>query len=60
MPKKQVKNKKPSQRWKKYKVESGKLTRARTCPKCGAGIFLGMHKDRMDCGNCHYLEIIKK
>ncbi|MEK6835738.1 MAG: 30S ribosomal protein S27ae [Nanoarchaeota archaeon] len=60
MVKRKVKNKKPSQRWKKYKLQSGKLIRERTCPKCGPGIFLGVHKDRYYCGNCHYVEIIKK
>ena len=60
MPKKKVKNKKPSQRWKKYKVEGSTVKRAKTCPKCGAGYFLAEHKDRLYCGNCHYLEIKTK
>ncbi|MHB8605668.1 MAG: 30S ribosomal protein S27ae [Thermoplasmatota archaeon] len=40
-----------------YKVEGGKLVRLRkTCPKCGPGVFLGEHKDRVSCGNCGYTE----
>ena len=58
--KSQVKNKRPSERWKKYKEEGGKLTRAKTCPKCGPGIFLALHKNRITCGKCGYTEFIKK
>ena len=57
--KKQVKNKKPSQRYKKYKVEGGKVKRGKTCPKCGAGYFLAVHKDRLTCGHCGYCEFNK-
>ena len=40
-----------------YKVEGGKLVRTRkACPKCGPGVFLAEHKDRLSCGNCHYTE----
>jgi len=28
------------------------------CPKCGAGVFLAQHKDRLTCGKCHYMEKI--
>ena len=27
-----------------------------TCPKCGPGVFLGKHKDRVVCGQCRYVE----
>ncbi len=54
MPKKKVKNKKPSTKYKKYKVVSGKIERKPTCPKCGSEVFLAEHKDRSYCGNCHY------
>ena len=60
MAKKKVKNKKPSQRWKKYKVSGNKIERAKTCPKCGPAMFLAMHKDRLCCGNCHYMEKTSK
>ena len=40
-----------------FKVEGDRLTRLRkTCPKCGAGIFLAEHKDRLSCGSCGYTE----
>jgi ubiquitin-small subunit ribosomal protein S27Ae len=57
--KKKAKNKKPSKKYTKYKIESGKLVKAKTCPKCGDGIFLGEHKDRYYCGKCSYVEIKK-
>ncbi len=60
MAKKKVKNKKPSKRYSKYKIESGKLKRNKTCPKCGPGFFLAEHKDRLYCGSCRYTEFTKK
>jgi len=55
MAKKKVKNKVPSKRYEKYKVEGNKITsRALTCPKCGPGMFLAEHKDRQTCGKCSY------
>ena len=59
MAKRKTKNKNPSKKYKKYKVEGSKLVKAKSCPKCGEGTFLGKHKDRYFCGQCHYLEIIK-
>ncbi len=60
MAKKKVKNKTPSKRWTKYKVSGNKIERSKTCPKCGPAIFLGIHKDRIYCGTCHYTEFSKK
>lgn len=54
---KKPKNKIPSKKYSKYKLEGGKLVRAKTCPKCGAGVFLGEHKDRWYCGRCAYVEM---
>lgn len=28
----------------------------KTCPKCGPGVYLAEHKDRMSCGKCGYYE----
>ena len=40
-----------------YKVEGDKLKReGRFCPKCGPGIFMANHKDRVTCGKCGYME----
>lgn len=30
------------------------------CPKCGPGIFMATHKDRVSCGKCGYTEFQKK
>lgn len=60
MAEKKPKNKTPSKKYSKYTISSGKLERAKTCPKCGPGIFLGIHKDRTHCGKCGYTEFNKK
>ena len=53
MPKKKKKPKKPNQVWKLYDKEKRKN---KSCPKCGAGVFLAAHKDRVTCGKCGYME----
>ncbi|MBS3163789.1 30S ribosomal protein S27ae [Candidatus Woesearchaeota archaeon] len=58
MPKKKVKNKRPSQKWKKYTIHGDQIERARMCPKCS--VFLADHKDRYTCGTCGYVEIKPK
>jgi small subunit ribosomal protein S27Ae len=60
MAKKKAKNKRPSKRWEKYKLNSGKLVKSKSCPKCGEGVFMGDHKDRFFCGKCHYAEFKPK
>lgn len=57
MAKKQRKPKKTSA---KYKLYEGGKAKAKSCPKCGAGVFLAQHKDRQTCGKCHYTEFSKK
>lgn len=54
MPKKKVKNKKPSKKYAKYKISGDKLERQPSCPRCGPGTFLAQHKDRQTCGTCGY------
>jgi len=40
-----------------FKIEGDKINRIRRhCPKCGAGVFLAEHKDRLSCGKCGYTE----
>ena len=40
-----------------FKVEGEKIVRLRrSCPKCGDGVFLAEHKDRLSCGACGYTE----
>ena len=48
-----IKKKRTSQRWKNY--DKGKK-KNKFCPKCGAGIFLAEHKDRLYCGKCGFME----
>lgn len=59
MAKEKTKRKKTSKTWKNYKIQGDKLTKDKTCPKCGSHVFLGKHKDRLYCGNCHYVEVLK-
>ncbi|GEM_PF-838724 len=51
---KKIKNKLPSKKWSKYKLNNDKLERKPTCPRCGAGNFMAEHKDRLYCGKCAY------
>jgi small subunit ribosomal protein S27Ae len=42
---------------KAYKLEGDKIvSKNKTCPKCGAGVFMAKHKDRWTCGKCAYME----
>ena len=44
-----------------YQVDGDKVTRTKpVCPKCGPGVFMATHKDRVSCGNCGYTEFSKK
>jgi len=43
--------------WTKYK--DGKHI-GRFCPRCGPGVTLAQHKDRVTCGKCKYSEFIVK
>ncbi len=38
--------------------QGGKL-KNKVCPKCGAGHFMGEHKNRIACGKCGYTEFKK-
>ncbi len=54
--KKKHKNKPTSKKYTKYKIDGDKITRQRTCPRCGPGVFLMQAKGRVYCGKCHYSE----
>jgi len=59
--KKKHKNKPTSKKASKYTVEGNKIAkRARTCPRCGPGIFLAVSQGRSYCGRCHLTEFDKK
>ena len=44
-----------------YEVADGKLIRKKkNCPKCGDGVFLAEHANRISCGKCGYTEFKKR
>jgi small subunit ribosomal protein S27Ae len=44
-----------------YKITDNKVERARReCPRCGKGVFMAVHKDRLTCGKCSYTEFQKE
>jgi small subunit ribosomal protein S27Ae len=47
----------PTKVWKLY--EAGK-PRNKFCPRCGKGVFMAKHKDRVTCGKCGYTEFSRK
>jgi small subunit ribosomal protein S27Ae len=53
-------NKPTSKKYTKYKIDGDKVIRAKTCPRCGPGIFLSVGQGRSYCGKCHYTEFDKK
>ncbi|AEH60358.1 Ribosomal protein S27a [Methanosalsum zhilinae DSM 4017] len=43
-----------------YKVSGESIERLRQfCPRCGQGVFLAEHKNRLTCGKCGYTEFKK-
>ncbi len=56
--KKPHKNKPTSKKYTKYKIEGDKVTRERSCPRCGPGVFLMKAPNRVYCGKCHFTEFI--
>jgi small subunit ribosomal protein S27Ae len=44
-----------------YKITDNKVERSRReCPRCGKGVFMAVHKDRLTCGKCSYTEFQKE
>jgi small subunit ribosomal protein S27Ae len=44
-----------------YEIKGEKLIRKRKfCPRCGEGVFLAEHEDRLSCGKCGYTEFKSK
>lgn len=58
--KKPHKNKPTGKKYKHYVIEGNKLKKGKSCPRCGQGVFLAVHKDRLYCGKCHYTEFTAK
>lgn len=51
------KGKKLQKKWTYYEQAGEGVTRKKkSCPKCGAGVFLAEHPDRRSCGLCGYME----
>lgn len=38
------------------KKQPKKYSPGKSCPKCGAGVRLAQHADRLSCGKCGYME----
>jgi len=58
--KKPHKNKLTSKKYMKFKVDGDSVKRGKNCPRCGPGVFLSEHKDRVTCGRCKYTEFLEK
>ncbi|MGQ9582790.1 MAG: 30S ribosomal protein S27ae [Thermoplasmatota archaeon] len=44
-----------------YEIVDNKVQRRNQwCPKCGPGVFLAAHRDRVSCGRCGYTEFKKE
>lgn len=41
---------------KKKKKGSRPYKKGKNCPKCGPGVKLAEHKERLSCGKCGYFE----
>jgi len=47
--------------WKYYKVEGEQVKKLKKeCSRCGRGVFMGNHVDRVTCGRCGYTEFKSK
>jgi ribosomal protein S27AE len=54
--KKPHKNKPTSKKYTKYVIEGDTIKRAKTCSRCGPGVFLMDTPNRLYCGKCRYTE----
>jgi small subunit ribosomal protein S27Ae len=53
-------NRPTSKKYKFYTISGDTIKRAKSCPRCGPGIFLMVAKDRVYCGKCHWTEFTSK
>lgn len=58
--KQKIKKKKTSRVWDNYEAKGELKRKNRSCPKCGASVFMGKHKNRWACGKCKYTEFVKE
>ncbi len=48
-------------KYQRYELKDNQVIRKnKSCPRCGNGVFLAEHKDRLSCGTCGYTEWKKK
>lgn len=52
-----AKKTKAMQVWKLYEAKGSLKRKNKSCPKCGPGVFLAEHKNRISCGKCGYAEM---
>lgn len=44
-----------------YDVEDNEIVRKKkNCPRCGSGVFMADHGERLSCGRCGYTEFRNK
>jgi ubiquitin-small subunit ribosomal protein S27Ae len=43
-----------------YKMYEGTKRKNKSCPKCGPGVSLAEHANRISCGKCGYTEMKQK
>jgi small subunit ribosomal protein S27Ae len=44
--------------WEKYDVDGDEVKRkGESCPRCGEGVFLAKHENRLTCGRCGFSQI---
>jgi small subunit ribosomal protein S27Ae len=58
--KKKHQNNPTSKKYALYKIDGDKITKPRSCPRCGPGVFLMNSQGRLYCGKCHYSEFGSK
>lgn len=47
-------------KWTAYTTEGEFKRERKSCPKCGAGVFMAQHEDRLSCGKCGYTEFTRE
>ena len=41
--------------WKFYSIDGDSVSKSkRDCPRCGKGVFMAEHSNRITCGKCNY------
>ncbi|MBS3113119.1 30S ribosomal protein S27ae [Candidatus Woesearchaeota archaeon] len=55
-----AKSKHSNKRYTLYEISGNTANRKnKFCPKCGIGIFMAKHKNRVSCGKCGFTEFTK-